>query len=497
MKKLFTIALLFSITIGSLFAQEGQTYAVTFKDFNGMVIKAEKVAYGQPAMAPAEPVHPGLTFTGWDIPFDNVTGNLVITAQFKKNEYRVDYLVEDEPYAYDSFAYDAPVTLRPEPQRDYYKFSGWSKAPAFMPDHNFVLVGSFTQVGFTVTFKDWDGTVLKTQMVNPGTSAVAPDTPDREGYAFVGWNQSFSDVTGDMTTTAQYRETNTSGYTIVFYDRDGTVLSIQTVNYLEDATPPSAPTRRGYTFIGWDQSYTRVTSAHSVYAMYQSNPVRTVTFVDWNGAVIYQTQVYQGQSVTTAPTELLREGYIFTGWDASFDNITEDMTVNAQYQIKTYDVVFKDWAGVQILTQTVPWDGTPAAPAAPHYNGYSFFGWDKTFENVRTDLIVTALYHINYYRLNYNIGGNEYAFDSLAYRDLIEPIEAPVYEGYQFYGWYGLPDFMPDHDVTVYGAYNEIGTTIENVEHNEPVKTHKLLRNGQIFILRGEKMYTLQGAEVK
>lgn len=497
MKKLFTFFLSLAISIGSLFAQEGQTYAVTFKDFNGMVIKAEKVAYGQPAMAPAEPVHPGLTFTGWDIPFDNVTGNLVITAQFEKNTYRMNYLVDDQPYAYDSFAYDAPVTLRPEPQRDFHKFSGWSKAPAFMPDHDFVLVGSFTQVGFTVTFNDWDGTLLKTQMVNPGKSAVAPNTPAREGYVFVGWNKSFSYVTGDMTTTAQYREINSTKYTVVFYDWDGTVLSMQSVNYQEDATPPAAPTRRGYTFIGWDQSYTHVTSSYSIYAMYQSNPVCTVTFLDWNGGTIYQAQVYQGQSVTTAPTELLREGYIFTGWDASLDNITEDMTVNAQYQPIIYDVMFKDWAGVQILTQTVTWDETPAAPAAPLYDGYSFFGWDRTFDHVRTNLIVTALYHINYYRLNYNIGGNEYAFDSLAYSALIEPIEAPYYEGYKFHGWYGLPDFMPDHDVTVYGAYNEIGTAIENIEHSEPAKTHKLLRNGQILILRGDRTYTLTGQEVR
>ena len=57
---------------------------------------------------------------------------------------------------------------------------------------------------FTVTFVDWDGTVLDVQTVGWGGSAVAPPDPEREGYTFTGWDADFTNVTCDLTVTAQY-----------------------------------------------------------------------------------------------------------------------------------------------------------------------------------------------------------------------------------------------------------------------------------------------------
>lgn len=59
---------------------------------------------------------------------------------------------------------------------------------------------------YTVTFKDWDGTTLATQEVEPGGAAVAPVTPTRDGYDFTGWDVDFSNVTSNLTITAQYIE---------------------------------------------------------------------------------------------------------------------------------------------------------------------------------------------------------------------------------------------------------------------------------------------------
>ncbi len=58
---------------------------------------------------------------------------------------------------------------------------------------------------YTVTFVDFDGTVLKTEgNIGAGGSATPPDTPVREGYAFVGWDKEFSNVTENLTVTAVY-----------------------------------------------------------------------------------------------------------------------------------------------------------------------------------------------------------------------------------------------------------------------------------------------------
>ena len=57
---------------------------------------------------------------------------------------------------------------------------------------------------YTVTFIDWNGNVINTQSVEEGKSAVAPPTPERTGFTFIGWDKDFSIVIGDMIIRAQY-----------------------------------------------------------------------------------------------------------------------------------------------------------------------------------------------------------------------------------------------------------------------------------------------------
>lgn len=59
--------------------------AVTFKDYNGKVLETQEVNYGEKANAPKTPTREGYTFTGWDKNFNKITGNVTITAQYRKN----------------------------------------------------------------------------------------------------------------------------------------------------------------------------------------------------------------------------------------------------------------------------------------------------------------------------------------------------------------------------------------------------------------------------
>lgn len=79
-------------------------------------------------------------------------------------------------------------------------------------------------VTHTVTFLDWDGTVLKVEEVAHGSSATAPAVPDRTGYTFAGWDADFSNVIDDITVRARYR---INSYTL-------------TINYLNMAGQPIA-----------------------------------------------------------------------------------------------------------------------------------------------------------------------------------------------------------------------------------------------------------------
>ena len=59
---------------------------------------------------------------------------------------------------------------------------------------------------YTVTFKDWDGSVLKTQSVSSGANAVPPVAPTKSGVSFLGWSGNYTDVSNDEIVTAVYSD---------------------------------------------------------------------------------------------------------------------------------------------------------------------------------------------------------------------------------------------------------------------------------------------------
>jgi len=92
---------------------------------------------------------------------------------------------------------------------------------------------------------------------------------------------------------------------------------------------PEVPNVSGYTFIGWDQELTNLEADAMIWAEY--NVITpTVTFVDWDGTVLSTQTIDYGTSAD-APEVPTRQGYSFSSWDKSFDNVTEDITVTAQY----------------------------------------------------------------------------------------------------------------------------------------------------------------------
>ena len=128
-------------------------------------------------------------------------------------------------------------------------------------------------VTYTVTFKDWDGTVLKTETVESGKSATAPADPSRTGYTFTGWDTSFETITSNLVVTATYlQNAQAETYTVTFYDYDGvTVLGTSTVRKGDAATLPPAPSKAGADFIGWSGNYTNVSIDESVIAVYNDS----------------------------------------------------------------------------------------------------------------------------------------------------------------------------------------------------------------------------------
>ncbi|MBQ8572329.1 MAG: hypothetical protein IJ451_02545 [Ruminococcus sp.] len=133
---------------------------------------------------------------------------------------------------------------------------------------------------YTVTFVDYDGTVLDEQIVTEGGAATPPADPVREGtavysYVFTGWDTPFVVITADTTVTATY-EKKINEFEVTFLDYDGEILSIQSIPYGSAATAPTVPTREAdaqfsYTFTGWDTDFSNVTKDITVTATYSES----------------------------------------------------------------------------------------------------------------------------------------------------------------------------------------------------------------------------------
>jgi uncharacterized repeat protein (TIGR02543 family) len=105
------------------------------------------------------------------------------------------------------------------PVRDGYDFIEWNTAAdgsgsvftastpvtADITVYAIWLAKPVLPVYFTVTFLDWDGTLIKTEQVLSGGAATAPADPERTGYVFVGWDDDFTNITVDKTINALYR----------------------------------------------------------------------------------------------------------------------------------------------------------------------------------------------------------------------------------------------------------------------------------------------------
>ena len=86
------VLLIGAIVIGGmfLFSDKIIRYQVVFEDFDGTVLKTERVRVGTAATAPADPVRDGYVFIGWGSVFSHVTSDLRVVAQYS-------YIAEMDP----------------------------------------------------------------------------------------------------------------------------------------------------------------------------------------------------------------------------------------------------------------------------------------------------------------------------------------------------------------------------------------------------------------
>ncbi len=413
----------------------------------------------------------------------NATGNAANTlvAQWKPIEYTVKF--EDGSgnasasgtelkVSYDDYASATLPDGATLFSKTGYTFLNWKDASANTTYGAAALAGNLRDTAGTVvlvaqwsasvtyTFTQGEGTLVAGTKL-PGDVVVAsggtwemkdvPDVPAglvRDGYTADGWTDGKNDYkraasgtynvpsVSAPTTVVLYPKWTAKSASVVLHYKDGTTPDA-TISADKDGAAlvtgatmslPAAPTRAGYTFMGWsvaddDDIDTLVGDVpasattckapagkpSNLYAVWLAGGV-TISFdanaADATGTMADQTNLKVGASTGTLNANAFtRDGYTFEGWATSTSGTVEyadkqefsatvkvpapasaassTVTLYAVWSAKDYTITFKpngaDGSPAD-GTQTVAADQSPAALAGPTYTrtGYDFDGWSAS-----------------------------------------------------------------------------------------------------------------------
>ena len=357
-------------------------YTITFDTNGGSEIAPITQDYGTQIAAPANPTRKGYTFKGWDkeIPETMPAENITVKAQWEINQYTITFDTnggsEIAPITQD---YGTEITAPANPTRKGYTFKGWDKEiPKTMPAENITLKAQWEINQYTITFDTNGGSEIAPITQDYGTEITAPDKPTRKGYTFKGWDKEIPETmpAENITVKAQWK---INQYTIAFDTNGGSEIAPITQDYGTEITAPANPTRKGYTFKGWDKEIPKTMPAENITlkAQWEINQY-TITFDTNGGSEIAPITQDYGTEIT-APDKPTRKGYTFKGWDKEIPETmpAENITVKAQWEINQYTITFDTNGGSEIAPITQDYGTEITAPDNPTRKGYTFKGWDK------------------------------------------------------------------------------------------------------------------------
>ena len=357
-------------------------YTITFDTNGGSEIAPITQDYGTQIAAPANPTRKGYTFKGWDkeIPETMPAENITVKAQWEINQYTITFDTnggsEIAPITQD---YGTEITAPDNPTRKGYTFKGWDKEiPKTMPAENITLKAQWEINQYTITFDTNGGSEIAPITQDYGTEITAPANPTRKGYTFKGWDKEIPKTmpAENITLKAQWE---INQYTITFDTNGGSEIAPITQDYGTEITAPDKPTRKGYTFKGWDKEIPETMPAENITVKAQWKINQYTIAFDTNGGseIAPITQDY-GTEIT-APDNPTRKGYTFRGWDKEIPKTmpAENITVKAQWEINQYTITFDTNGGSEIAPITQDYGTEITAPDNPTRKGYTFKGWDK------------------------------------------------------------------------------------------------------------------------
>lgn len=260
------------------------------------------------------------------------------------------------------------------------------------------------QTKVIVKIQDEDGSIYKENVV---FSDLFTLSLQKEGYT--GRLYRDADFLKPLTKDSKVKNGDTvyvkwtiNKYTVTFMDGEKVLETFTNVPHGSAVTAPEVPKKDGKTFLKWDKDFKNITSDLTINAVYDVDTF-TVTFKD--GEKVLETQTVEYEAAATAPdTARLSppEGKHFKKWDKDFSKVTENMVVSAVYEVNRYKVIFKN-GDTEIKTEYVEhgFAATPPKNNPPDTPTAKFVGWDKSFDNVTSDIIVNAEFETKKFTLTF------------------------------------------------------------------------------------------------
>ena len=371
---------------------------------------------------------------------------------------------------------------------------------------------------YTVTTIATNGSVSVPQNQCDEMEVIA--IPDY-GYHFVQWsdgnteNPRSIELTKDTVFSAEFAP-NIYSFSASCNENYGSVQATNgNYEYLTELTI-SATANEGYHFVQWsdgntDNPRTIILSQDTSFTAEFAPNIYVITFMNDDSTVISAQQYGYGQMPIAPefPTKAATAEYTYTfaGWIPEIVAVIGDATYKATFNAtkNSYSITWLNEDG-SLIDQTtveygvVPTHADPIKENTAEYT-YTFAGWIPNVVAVTCDATYRATFNgeVNMYSITTSaINGEVEGAGIYAYGTEIE-IKAIPAEGYTFDQW---SDSVKDNPRTIivtsdaeYTALFIQSQGIDDVYATDPVK--KVINNDKIYILRGNKTYTLQGQEVK
>lgn len=359
------------------------------------------------------------------------------------------------------------------------------------------------QTKVIVKIQDEDGSIYKENVV---FSDLFTLSLQKEGYT--GRLYRDADFLKPLTKDSKVKNGDTvyvkwtiNKYTVTFMDGEKVLETFTNVTHGDTVTAPEVPKKDGKTFIKWDTDFSKVTSDLTINAVYDVDTF-TVTFKD--GEKVLETQTVEYEAAATAPdTARLSppEGMHFAKWDKDFSKVTEDIEVSAVYELNEYTVIFKN--GETTLKTEMVKHGFAATPPNVYDTATKkFVGWDKSFDNVTSDLIVNAKFETKKFTLTFiNFDGTTVYTAEVEYGASIDSHfetadSAATYDTkiLDYDGWYkadgtridelDLPT-MPAENFTLTLKLRLLDSAIGDFKVNTPADFTYVENNSAVFTING------------